>query len=257
MSDEAQDTPVAATKSLFGALAFIFLLLGAEMIAEKDGNRQIPGFVLIGFGIASTYAAVFWNYVRTKIPKVATIEINAIASSLRWWLALILLAVVALVFMPVIEHPRWPSWPPRTALTTVPTSMRLQFNASGEKPEEIEKRNMDLSIQRYTETKKTRDSTRRICTENAQAPPVIFTTPLYPSPPSYTCSDETFPQYADTRYVMFMLSFPYGIEPKEIKLNSHGANLPKWETVSLTGNSAIIRFSGELSRMVLDVEVVN
>ena len=35
MSDEAQDTPAAATKSLFGALAFILLLLGAEMISGK------------------------------------------------------------------------------------------------------------------------------------------------------------------------------------------------------------------------------
>jgi hypothetical protein len=69
MSDEAQDTPVAATKSLFGALAFIFLLLGAEMITEKDGTRWISGVALIGCGIVSTYAAVFWNFVRTKLPR--------------------------------------------------------------------------------------------------------------------------------------------------------------------------------------------
>src|SRR6266481_1221161 len=134
MSDEAHDTPVAATKSLFGALAFIFLLLGAEMIAEKDGTRWILGSVLVGGGIGCTYAAVFWNYVRTKLPKGAAVEINAIATSPRWWLGLTLVVLTALISMPVIERPRWPSWP-RTELSTEPTLLRLQFNARGSEPD--------------------------------------------------------------------------------------------------------------------------
>jgi hypothetical protein len=75
--------------------------------------------------------------------------------------------------------------------------------------------------------------------------------------PSYHCSDEKFPDYADYRHVMFILTFPTVIQAKEIKLNSHGAGLPKWTTISMSKNSAVIRLDDELSRMILDVEVLN
>jgi hypothetical protein len=80
------------------------------------------------------------------------------------------------------------------------------------------------------------DYKRRICTENTQLQqPPLSTLQLSPLLPSYNCAEETFPDYTDRRYGMFVLVFPTVIQPKEIKLNAHGANLPKWERYPCLG----------------------
>jgi len=255
MSDEAQDTPVAATKSLLGALAFILLLLGAEMIAEKDGVRWGTGFFLVLSGVVCTYAAVFWNFVRKKLPKGATAEINTIATSPRWWLGLLLVLLASLVFMPVIQRPRWPSWP-QTTLSTIPTSLRLQFNAKGTNPQEIEKQNIEWAASSVIERRQGGTEQKYVCDPNSRSNPLSSLT--NPSlAPSMNCAYESVPQYVELQNWIIFLSFEKPIAAKEIKVNSHGAPLPKWETSSLSNNVGYIYFHGDLTRLILDIEVLN
>lgn len=263
MSDEAQDTPVAATKSLFGALAFIFLLLGAEMIAEKDGTRWIPGVALIICGISSTYAAVFWNFVRTKLPKGAAIKINAIATSPRWWLALILVTLSIIIFMPVIEHPRWPSWP-KTTLSMIPTSLKLQFNARGSTPQQIGKQNVEWTYVMPIETRQTGKKEEKICVPK---PPVglsgggNFSFGQPPTSlsivPEEVCKSTEIPIYTDTSNWIIVFAFPTEIAAKEIKVNTFGANIPKWDVGGLSNHGGYIFFHGDLTRVILEFSVVN
>jgi hypothetical protein len=261
VSDELPDTADKAIRLWLAAVGFTLVLLGGEMMAEKDGARFGIGLVLVLVALPVHLLWVFWEKIKPRLAKGVVLEIGTIATSPRWWFGLLFLLIAALIFTPVIQVPRWPSWP-RTALATIPTSLRLQFNAVGVNPEEIEKRNIDWTTYRYTETKKAGAHTRKICTEN-QPPPQPYSqlgaTQLFitPSQPSINCAEETFPDYADNRYVTFILFFPVTIEAKEIKLNSHGAVLPQWEKLSVSGNSAVIRFNGELTRMILDVEILN
>jgi hypothetical protein len=161
MSDEIQDTPAGATKGLFGALAFILLLLGAEMMLEKDGARFWIGLALGGCGFVCTYAAVFWNFVRQRLPGGTTAEINAIATSPRWWLGVMLLGSAAFIFSPFVEQQRWPftyvfgygKAPLPVGWTA--TSLRLQFNASGARPQEIEARNIEWTWATPTRSEQT------------------------------------------------------------------------------------------------------
>jgi hypothetical protein len=260
VSDEIPETADKAIRLWLAAIGFTLVLVGGEMMAEKDGARFGIGLALVIVALPVHLAWVFWQRLKVRLGRGVVLEIGTIATSPRWWFALLFVLLSALIFTPVIQTPRWPTVPfSRTALTTVSTFMRLQFNASGEQPEEIARQNIDWTTQRYIETVKSGEHKRRICTEITPSPPQPYTGTLQimPIQPSYNCSDETFPEYVSHRYVMFILTFPKVIQLKEIKINSHGAGLPNWKTISSSDNSAVIRFDGELSRMILDVEVLN
>jgi hypothetical protein len=254
MADELPETPDAAIRAYLFAIGFTLVLIGGELMAEKEGNRFWTGVALILIGLPVHLTWVFWTRLKPKFAYTGLLpQASAIATDLRWWLGAVLIFLAAMVFSPIIQTPRWPSWP-RSALGTVPTSLRLQFNALGSNPEEIEKHNIGWTIYRDTETKKTGTHTKRVCPETTIT---LGQFTLPPVDPSANCSDETFPDYTDFKYVTFILFFPVTIEAKDIKLNSHGAELPRWEKLSMSGNSAAIRFSGEPTRMILDVEILN
>lgn len=249
----------AATKSLFGALAFILLLLGAEMIAEKGGPRWGTGIPLLVAGGICTYAAVFWKAVRKRLPTAATVEINAIATSPRWWLGTLLTGLWALIFMPIIAEPRLPSWPfSQTEMATLRTSVRLQFNAADKKPEIIEAHNLHLAIANYDEQMKETPDRKYVC--DSEPPPSNFG---YVAPsavlgqPSPNCAYKDIPNFHEIINTILFLTFDRSISAKKINLNPHGADLPKWDTETLNDKLATVYFHGEMAHMILDIEVVN
>lgn len=262
MSDEAQDTPAAATKSFFGTAAFILLFLGAEMIAEKDGPRWGPGVPLLIAGAVCTYAAVFWNYVRTKLPKAATVEINAIARSPRWWFGAVLTLLWALILMPVISVPRWPSWPfSRVEKASLTTALRLQFNAVGTTPEQIDAHNVHWAIANYDEQRKETPDRKYVCDSEPPPPSIpsfsLGTTPYVSPQPNPNCAYRDIPNFHEIINTILFLTFDNSISAKEIKFNSHGADLPKWDIKTINDKIASVYFHGEMAHMVLDIEVVN
>jgi hypothetical protein len=170
---------------------------------------------------------------------------------------LLLVVIAALIFMPVIGRPRWPAWP-RTELSTIPTSLRLQFNAPGTTPQEIEKRNIEWTAFSYIEKRKKETSRKYVCEpDKAPSPsPNILGGVTLGGSLSTPCSYQDFTNYDDIKHWIIFLAFAEQIAATNIKLNTHGATLPKWDQ-SLTQGLGTIHFYGDLTRIILDVEVAN
>lgn len=87
MSDEVQETAGAAARNLLGAVGFITILIGAEMMAEKTGDRFGLGFGLVVGGIPIFFSGVFWKWLQRKLASGVSGKINEIAKDPRWWIA--------------------------------------------------------------------------------------------------------------------------------------------------------------------------
>jgi hypothetical protein len=109
MSEESlHDDAPKATKALFGTIAVILVMVGIEQLADRDGPRYLPGIPLIVAGIICFYAAVAWTAVRNRLPDRAKEEIANIALSPRWWIAAVMIGLIALTVQPYVEQQRWP-----------------------------------------------------------------------------------------------------------------------------------------------------
>jgi hypothetical protein len=256
MSDELPETADKAIRLWLAAIGFTLVLVGGDMMAEKDGARFGLGMALAIIALPVHLGWVFWQKVKPKLNAGILKELGTVAVSPRWWFGTLLVLLAALIFMPVIQAPRWPSLPfSRTELTSIPTKLRLQFNAKNAFPEEIEKQNLSWTAVNYTETRKEEPSQKYVCdphttgTITLQSPLSLGGVP--------NCSYLDFPNYAEVPNWVIFLTFTRPISAKNIKLNSHGAPLPKWDTGALTESLGYLYFHGEMAHMILDVEVVN
>jgi hypothetical protein len=57
-------------------------------------------------------------------------------------------------------------------------------------------------------------------------------------------------------WIIFMV-FNSPVSAKDIKIDAHDAEIPKWEVSSLTNKKAVIYFHGDLKNVVIDINVVN
>jgi hypothetical protein len=98
MSDEAPDTFDGAIRAFIGALGFIVALIGAEMMAEKDGVRFWLGLVLVLASLPVFLSVALWRSVRDRLSIRVLSDLNFVAKDGRWWIAaiLVLLLVLAL-----------------------------------------------------------------------------------------------------------------------------------------------------------------
>ncbi len=225
-------------------------------MAEKDGARFGIGLALVTGALPMHLAWVFWQKVKLRLSAGILKELSAVAVSPRWWFGSLFLLLMALIFTPVIQVPRWPSWPfSRTELITIPTTLRLQFNGVDQKPEEIELRNLHWAVASYDEQRKETPDRKYVCDPNSMSAGGLN----YPLGQSSlpNCSYVDFPNYHEIINTILFLTFDRAISAKQIKLNSHGAELPKWDTATLNDKLATIYFHGEMAHMILDVEVVN
>lgn len=108
VSDEIKDTLAEATRGFFGAVGFILLLLGAEMMAERGDIRFGLGIVLTGLGVLCFYAAVIKKHAQKVLSNPQIAEVNLIATSPRWWLGILAVFCLILVLSPYIEQGGWP-----------------------------------------------------------------------------------------------------------------------------------------------------
>jgi hypothetical protein len=87
MSDDSlQDTAPKATKALFGALGFILLMVGLEMLTDKEGIRVGLGMLLCLLGALSFYAAVFWESAKRILSLEAQQALGNFAQNRNTWL---------------------------------------------------------------------------------------------------------------------------------------------------------------------------
>jgi hypothetical protein len=255
VSDELPETADKAIRLWLAAIGFTLVLVGGEMMAEKDGSRFGAGLALVTGALPVHLAWVFWQKVKTWLTAGMLKELGSIATSPKWWFGLLLIALAAFIFMPVIEIPRWPTIPfSRTELTTLPTTLRLQFNAVGKQPEQIDAHNIHWAALNYDEQRKETPDRKYVCDPASLStiPSLTISGRIGPD-----CSYVDFPNYHEVINTIIFLTFDHKISAKRIKINSHGAELPKWDVSDLNGKIATIYFHGEMAHMILDIEVMN
>lgn len=202
------------------------------------------------------YSAARWRTIKSGLNVDILRRIDEVATSPKWWFGLALVILAGLVFMPVVQVPRLPAWPfSKIELTTIPTTLRLQFNDAGAKPEEIERRNISWTYTNFDDRRPVTPTQKYVCDPpyvDAKGSAGISTLITQPS----NCSYVDFPNFETVRNLTIFLSFTEPISAREIRLNSHGATLPK-ESHAISGNIGYVTFHGDVTRTILDIEVVN
>ena len=106
MSDEIPDTPDGAIRSVLGAIGFILILIGAEMI--KENYHLIVAWLLVLLGVGCYFALVVWKSFKRYLQGRILTDISTIATSPRWWFGIIGILLLAVIFSPYVEQHRWP-----------------------------------------------------------------------------------------------------------------------------------------------------
>lgn len=88
MADEIQETAGAATRNLLGAVGFILILLGGEILLDKTGDRFLLGLGLVAVGVPIFFVGVFWKWLQRRLAAGIAEKLNWIAADPIWWVAL-------------------------------------------------------------------------------------------------------------------------------------------------------------------------
>src|SRR5258708_1387308 len=96
MSDEVPDSAGGAVRAFFGALGFIVALIGAEMMAEKAGDRVWIGLALIAASLPIFLSAFMWKQFRQRLGTLFADRLVAIANDPRWWIISFFLALFSM-----------------------------------------------------------------------------------------------------------------------------------------------------------------
>jgi hypothetical protein len=143
MSEElAAETPDAAIRAYLFAIGFTLVLVGGDMMAEKVDPRFYTGLALVIIALPVHLAWVFWKKLKPHLNTYVLSEATLIASSLRWWLGVLLILLAAAVLSPFFEDQRWPfsAWfPPSPTLdqTATAVSDKLARRLSLPKPDDF------------------------------------------------------------------------------------------------------------------------
>lgn len=138
----------------------------------------------------------------------------------------------------------------RTTLPTVaeiPTSLRLQFNGSGERPQEIEAKNVEWTWNIY-QTKTLQEKPPCI-NDTLSAPAISILGNCYSS------FSTRYDVLTTNNWVLFLVFLQPISGKKEVKVDAHGATIPEWKSFSLSNRKTYIEFKGDITRLVLDISV--
>src|SRR5438067_7224154 len=95
-----QESFSGSTKVLFGTIGFLLLMLGGEIMLEKQEPRLALGAILCGLGVLCFYMVWAGRTIRQRLPVA---RLNAIAAEPRWWVVSILVLVAAITSWRVVE----------------------------------------------------------------------------------------------------------------------------------------------------------
>lgn len=262
MSDEPPKTADAAIRLWLVWVAAALTAPGIQIAVEKGSERVGFGMGLIVTALAFLLIAALWPRIRQRLSAPMVVGLSGIATNPRWWFGSLALFVAVVAFYPVVQVPRWPTWLLRTEWTTLDTSLRLQFNDQGTAPQTISGNNVRWTWLTVDTIRSGAPKKLYVCDPESLKRDNLG---VYPTQPSVLsgllggprCETVESPTYEVTKGGVIFLAFARPISAKEIRLNSHGVALPKWDVVGLTDHLGYIRFHGTMSRMILDVEVVN
>ena len=104
MADEVPETAGAATRNLLGAIGFIILLLGGEMMAEKTGDRFWWGVGLVCGGVPIFFGGVFWKWIRTRIGPAIAARVDLFTTDPR---EMAVVSIVGLIVLRSVTANNW------------------------------------------------------------------------------------------------------------------------------------------------------
>lgn len=116
MSDElAAETPDTAIRAYLFAIGFTLVLLGGEMMAEKENPRFYTGLALVILGLPVHLSWVFWQRLKPWLGERQIKEAAAIAVSPRWWFIMLFALLGAAILSPLVEQRGFPPAVPNFA----------------------------------------------------------------------------------------------------------------------------------------------
>lgn len=111
MSEE-EDIPDTADRAVRGwivAIGFTLVLVGGEMMAEKDGARTALGAILLVAALPVYLSAAWWRMTKEHLSGGQLSTLRMVASDTRWWFGLLAFVLVWLAVSPYAQQ-RWPFW---------------------------------------------------------------------------------------------------------------------------------------------------
>jgi hypothetical protein len=108
MSDAIEKTAAGATRSFFGALGFILLMVGVEGMTGAAGIQFGVGLFLALLGALCFFAFFFWETAKKVLSVQALQAIGRFSQSRITWFGMVFLAVQTLILSRFVEERRWP-----------------------------------------------------------------------------------------------------------------------------------------------------
>jgi hypothetical protein len=215
----------------------------SELGLPKNLREAVPyivwGVLVLGFGLEFCTAFVHEEWLRAAISFMLMCGLAAMvlySKDVKTWMAstnpnyiapAFMLLLLALILSPFVEQQRWPFAHLPTGRSPPPaewgqTSLRVQFNSSGAKPQEIEAKNIEWAWATPTQA--------RVRQPN---PSCVPTTLQALTDPNCSLIEST------QEWIVFLV-FVQPIQlPGKITIDAHGAILPKWDAYSLTDRKAL------------------
>lgn len=95
MSETVPDSADRAIREYLGAVAFTLVLLGGEMMVEKEGSRFVWGLVLMAAALPIYLSGAWWKLLKSRLNKSAVDAVEGVAVSTPWWVRSALIATLA------------------------------------------------------------------------------------------------------------------------------------------------------------------
>jgi hypothetical protein len=100
VSEEVPITTDGAIRAWLFAIGFTLVLIGGEMMAEKESVRFWPGLALVVISLPVHLSWVFWQLIKDRLNLRLRGSLNHIATDARWWTATLFVTLVALSVFP-------------------------------------------------------------------------------------------------------------------------------------------------------------
>jgi hypothetical protein len=103
MAEEISPRADVAVRSFIGAVGFVFVLIGGEMMAEREGTRFWWGAGLVALSFLFYLSAVIWQQIKERMNRHLVKRLGEAATDIRWWIGTVLAILVILSVAPFIN----------------------------------------------------------------------------------------------------------------------------------------------------------
>jgi hypothetical protein len=131
VSDAIDKTAAGATRTFFGALAFILLMVGVEKVTGHVSISWFSGAILMALGAICFYLAFFWESAKRFLSVDAQEAIERFSQSRIVRFGMLCLVIEAVIMSRFFEEQRWPfSYPTDPAVITENNKLKNDLNSA-------------------------------------------------------------------------------------------------------------------------------